>query len=355
MIYNPQTLASKDFTQMQVPRVSVIIPLYNKEDTIERAIDSILKQSYTDFEIIIVDDGSTDKSLEIVKTYVDNSIVRIIEQENAGPGAARNRGIVASRSELVSFLDADDEWLPDFLINAIDLFDAHKKIAGVITSFYEGPDRISTSDGWYHKGIRNGVIKVTTESLAPRVITLINFMNSWAMVVKRDTILKYGGYYEKNKCTYGEDSYLWLKMIFNESFYLSLEPLVWWHNESSGLSRNLKGMRPVEPFLTAWNGIYRECPDELLHLLDKVFAIRAGKTASVLSFWGEWREGRKLLQTFTTLEDLRYPIVLIGNLVSNPIGAMLGAIIRKLMPLVSNGSRIGSAVFLDEDDIINAI
>lgn len=100
--------------------VSVIIPLYNKEASIKRAVYSVLSQTFQSFEIIIINDGSTDNGLEIVRGINDNRI-KIIEQKNSGVSAARNRGIMEAVSDLIAFLDADDEWMPDFLKTIIYL------------------------------------------------------------------------------------------------------------------------------------------------------------------------------------------------------------------------------------------
>ena len=94
--------------------ISVIIPLYNKEAGIATALRSVLAQSFQDFEVVVVDDGSTDGSIAIVKTFNDPHI-RLIQQKNAGVSAARNRGIEEAKGEYVAFLDADDEWEPGFL------------------------------------------------------------------------------------------------------------------------------------------------------------------------------------------------------------------------------------------------
>jgi len=99
---------------MKNPKISVIIPLYNKEKSIERSINSILKQTFRDFEIVVVDDGSTDNSLAVVNAIKDDRIL-IVSQRNAGPGAARNTGVKNATANWIVFLDADDEILIDTL------------------------------------------------------------------------------------------------------------------------------------------------------------------------------------------------------------------------------------------------
>ena len=95
-------------------KFSIVIPLYNKEKHVARAINSILNQTYQDFEIIIVDDGSTDFSYEEVKKINDPRI-KIIRQKNLGVSSARNTGIKEAKNNYIGFLDADDKWKPDFL------------------------------------------------------------------------------------------------------------------------------------------------------------------------------------------------------------------------------------------------
>lgn len=96
------------------PLISIIIPLYNKATTVEHSVHSVLNQLFRDFELIIVDDGSTDNSLDIVKKIQDERMV-IIEQENGGPSKARNMGVRYAKGDWVLFLDADDELLLESL------------------------------------------------------------------------------------------------------------------------------------------------------------------------------------------------------------------------------------------------
>lgn len=115
--------------------ISIIIPLFNKASHIENAVRSVLEQSHQDFELIIVNDGSTDRGPEIVRTIMDPRVM-FIEQSNAGVSAARNRGIDAARGELVAFLDADDMWNRDFLSTIIRLNRRHPQ-AGLYATAYQ--------------------------------------------------------------------------------------------------------------------------------------------------------------------------------------------------------------------------
>lgn len=90
-----------------MPKISVIIPLYNKEKTIKKTIESVLNQTFTDFEIIVVNDGSTDRSLEIVKS-IKSDMLLVFSKENGGVSSARNEGFIYARGEWIMFLDADD-------------------------------------------------------------------------------------------------------------------------------------------------------------------------------------------------------------------------------------------------------
>jgi glycosyltransferase involved in cell wall biosynthesis len=130
----------KNYTVMDInhglsPLVSIIIPTYNREKTIERAINSVLSQTYQIFEIIIVDDNSTDSTISLIRKYENNEprIHHMQHHKNLGAQAARNTGIKAARGEWIAFLDSDDEWLPNrihtelSLANELGVFVVHSE------------------------------------------------------------------------------------------------------------------------------------------------------------------------------------------------------------------------------------
>ena len=113
---------------------TVVIPLFNKERHIERAVRSVINQTFQDFEIIVVDDGSTDNSVEEVLKIKDNRI-KLIKQKNGGVSSARNKGIDESRFEYIAFLDADDAWKPNFLESINGVIEQYPKAGAYCTSY----------------------------------------------------------------------------------------------------------------------------------------------------------------------------------------------------------------------------
>lgn len=133
--------------------ISVIIPLYNKEQIIEKCVQSVLSQDYNDFEVVIVNDGSTDRSTEIVKGIGDTRI-RFIEQENGGPSKARNTGVRNAKGDWIVFLDADDEFLPGALKTFGILIQDHPNVGMFGCSYLKNDGRnviepYKIKDGYY--------------------------------------------------------------------------------------------------------------------------------------------------------------------------------------------------------------
>ena len=126
-----------------LPLVSVILPTYNRASTLERAIQSVLNQTFTDFELIIIDDGSTDSTNLILSKYAESENVTVVFRPRRGCSAARNAGISIARGRYVAFQDSDDEWIPDKLAKAVAALEQSDAETGV---FYSDM-RVVLSDG----------------------------------------------------------------------------------------------------------------------------------------------------------------------------------------------------------------
>jgi glycosyltransferase involved in cell wall biosynthesis len=145
-----------------IPTVTVIIPTYNYGRFVADAIASVLAQTYAVFEIVVVDDGSTDETEEVVKTFGER--VRYIKQQNAGVSAARNAGIEVSSGDLIAFLDADDTWLPEKIEKQVAKFAEDAEIGLVHCGMREFDDHtgetielhLDGDEGWVAEDIALG-------------------------------------------------------------------------------------------------------------------------------------------------------------------------------------------------------
>lgn len=160
-----------------MPTVSVIIPTYNRAHLIGGAIQSVLDQTYQDFEIIVVDDGSTDNTAEVVKSFNEQRIKCIRHDKNRGGSAARNTGIKAAKGEYIAFQDSDDEWFIEKLEKQMKIFETAPPEVGVVyTGFWkiENDKKIYIPSSWFtqkegniHKELLKGNF-VTTQSVVIR-------------------------------------------------------------------------------------------------------------------------------------------------------------------------------------------
>jgi hypothetical protein len=176
--------------------------------------------------------------------------------------------------------------------------------------------------------MREGEIRLTPSSSPLFAVRVSARMSPCATLVRRAMLERYGGFNASAAGAYGEDNELWLKILLNETVAVYAEPLMRWHSEASALSRNTRGPRAVEVFLRDPRGLYEACPPAMRELLRRILAIRAGKTACMLSFWGKWREGRALLKGFCTLADARATWVWVGYFCATPLGARVGSFLR---------------------------
>jgi glycosyltransferase involved in cell wall biosynthesis len=311
-------------------RCSVIVPLYNKAATVVRALQSIQSQTFTDFEVIIVDDGSTDASAEQAEAFLKNADgrFRMLRQSNRGPGAARNRGIAEARGQFVAFLDADDEWLPHFLERATDRL-LESGTAAISMAWFDEPGHTSSRTHFERLGLRTGICALQPATDPRTLIALLVLMWPCSTVARRDMVQELGGFYE-NRCKFAEDAHLWLKLCLNHPVFVLLEEGAVFHRENSDLSGNYRSMRDVEPFLEHPEEVRTVCPPPLARLLEEVLAIRAMKTSCVLAYWGQWRRALALRQEFAVAGAWRLPWFFPSLLAASPLGGIAGAGLRAL-------------------------
>lgn len=215
---------------------SVIIPVYNKEKTILRAIDSVLAQRFSDFELIVVDDSSTDRSLELIRTRQDPRI-RVIESDCPGPGGykARNLGTREATYEWITFLDADDQWLPIHL----------KELDRLRSLPNEGFLSTSWQDSWPDGTITRSGVSNQNGQLDQR-LSIAEFLKASASylppvhtntVAIRKHILKQVGGFPEHKCRRGGDVVAWLNvMLAAESILCSTQETAIYHREDSSVT-----------------------------------------------------------------------------------------------------------------------
>jgi Glycosyl transferase family 2 len=315
-----------------IPRISVVLPLYNKARYIERCLGSLLAQSFDGFEAIVVNDGSTDEGpalFEAMSERLRDPRLRMVSQPNAGPGAARNRGVELAAGPLVAFLDADDAWHVDYLRESLDWMDQlDNDVASLTWGMRIFPQGETTEKRWRKYGIERGVFRATPATSYRVIVGMLANMLPSSTVVRREAFLRLGGYYAKYRCVYSEDAYLWLRLLMLYGAAFDPRPLTYRYEDASELAVNVKGVRPIEPFLLDPAGLERDCPPKLQPLLRQVLAARALKTASVYGYWGKWRQAQEVFRRFASAGDWRLPYFATALVGCTPAGGWISGVIR---------------------------
>lgn len=209
-----------------MPLFSVVITCYNYGQYLESSMQSVLEQTCSDFEVIVVDDGSIDNTPEVMERYLTNTKIKYIRQANAGQPKAKNRGIIESNGKFIAFLDADDIWMPTKLEKQIALFDDPH--TGVVYSRRKwiNPDavEISGNERKLHRG--NVLDKIFID----------NFICFSSSVIRR-AALDEAGFFDEN-LPMGIDYDLWIRLAAICRFDYVDEPLVKYRTGHANLSKN---------------------------------------------------------------------------------------------------------------------
>jgi len=189
------------------PQVSVIIPTYNRGRVIKEAIDSVLAQDYTEFELIVVDDGSTDHTSDVLDSY--RNVIKVLSQKNRGVSAARNRGIAEASGKFIAFLDSDDLWLPHKLSTQVEFFN-------------KTPDALicQTEEVWIRNGLRVNPKKrhKKPSGMIFKLSLELCLVSPSAVMIKRSLFDRVGEFDETLPAC--EDYDLWLRISSRFPIYL---------------------------------------------------------------------------------------------------------------------------------------
>jgi glycosyltransferase involved in cell wall biosynthesis len=197
-----------------MPHFSVIIPTYNRAVLLTEALASVFAQEYRDFEVIVVDDGSTDDSESVVRKF--GASVRLLRQQNRGPGAARNLGIAEARGMYVAFLDSDDLWFPWTLATFEKVIQLEKNPSWIMGALQGFQSAIELS------GSNREAIRHTTYADYLASSRIAAWVPGCGAAIRRDVLQSVHGF--TNQWINGEDSDLWLRLGEAEKFVLLHAP-----------------------------------------------------------------------------------------------------------------------------------
>lgn len=284
--------------------IDIVMPLYNKAATVAGSIRSIQRQTFTDWRLIVVDDGSTDDGAARVAALNEDRL-ELVRQDNQGPGAARNAGLARANADYVAFLDADDEWYPWYLANALAALE-DEQVSMVTTMFYQWPKRRDMTSFYAAHGIKFGRYRLAGDEDPEWVFVLIPLLSAWNSVVRREVAVKYEGFYGRDHCYFGEDATFFMRIAFGETFAIIGPPAVRYRHDASGIF-NRQTVLPLEPFLADPSVVLDFCPATkqalMLRLLDR-WALR---TVRHWARYGRKAEAAELLARYPGARSYRRP------------------------------------------------
>ena len=229
-----------------MPRVTVVIPTYNAAAYLTDTLESVCGQTYTDFELLIVDDGSNDTTLALARQFESRLSLRIIEQQNSGPAAARNNGVRAARGELVAFIDSDDLMLPQRLAAQVAMFEADPALGLVHTDLMTFDER----------GVIHATRRAFSNPCGGQVLGQLlidNFITTSTVMAPRARLIEAGLFDEARRIS--EDFDLWLRMAERWSVGYVEQPMVKYRRRPGSLSEDKlrTGLAALEVVESFWN------------------------------------------------------------------------------------------------------
>jgi glycosyltransferase involved in cell wall biosynthesis len=236
-----------------MPRISVIIPVYNGEKTIRETVESVLNQTFSDFELIVINDGSQDSTLDILANIQDPRL-KVFSQSHAGVSVSRNNGIVHAHGEFITFLDADDLWTPDKLETQLKALEANPQASVA----YSWTDFIDESGRFLWSGLH---IAANGDVLAK--LLMVNFLEGGSNPLIRKQALTEVGDFDSS-LEPAEDWEMWLRLATRYYFIAVPIPQILYRYTSYSASANIskleaKGLKTIEL-------AFARAPEALQHL-----------------------------------------------------------------------------------------
>ena len=251
-------------------RFSVIIPLYNKAPYVEKALRSVFAQTFTDYELVVVDDGSRDESAAIAERLLQNTTnTQLIRQANAGVSTARNNGVKASQGDYLCFLDADDWWAPTFLEEMSQLI-AEFPQAGIYGSGYTIVNETKHKTRVASIGVAPDFVKGEINYCKVYAKTLCMPLTSISVAIPRWVFDEMNGF--KPQLKLGEDFDLWIRIALKHKVVFLNKPLAYYNQDvpvNLRATNNLHAPEHAEYFFYSQLEIDYPENDELKSLLDK--------------------------------------------------------------------------------------
>lgn len=256
-----------------MPKVSVVIPAYNAMKYLPKTLDSVLQQTFADFEILIVNDGSSDNISQWASSVKDPR-VRLISQENQGLPGARNTGIENAQGEYIAFVDADDLWAPTKLEKQVSCLDERPKVGLVYTWTVLVDENDNPTGRIFASNFEGSVWRNLLET---------NEMNNSSSSMVRRCCFEQVGLFDRSLKS-AEDMDMWLRLAANYQFAVVKEPLTFYRQHSSSMSNN----RPIviQSMRTVIERAFQSAPFELLFLRNRAYSY-----INMCSAWLALKEG----------------------------------------------------------------